>query len=85
MKNDIGNNIAELLIVIENVKKVDVYYKWNLIEQDPDDNKFVDCAIASGTDYIVTNDRHFNILKKIEFPKLYILSVDDFLKKVVKY
>ena len=77
---DIASNIAELLIVLNNVKKVDVYYKWNLIKQDPDDNKFVDCAIASGADYIVTNDQHFKILKNIEFPKVKIISVDDFLK-----
>lgn len=29
------------------VDKTDAYYTWWLIEQDVDDNKFVDCAIAA--------------------------------------
>ncbi|MDR2887093.1 MAG: helix-turn-helix domain-containing protein [Bacteroidales bacterium] len=28
----------------------------------------MDCALNAGADYIVTNDRHFNILKNIDFP-----------------
>ena len=46
------------------------HYKWNRIIADYDDNKFVDCAFMSGADYIVTNDKHFNILKIIDFPKI---------------
>ncbi|MFM9840969.1 MAG: putative toxin-antitoxin system toxin component, PIN family [Cyclobacteriaceae bacterium] len=49
-----------------------------MIKQDADDNKFVDCAIASNSDYIVTNDRHFEILKTIEFPKVQIVNVNEF-------
>ncbi|MBC8180569.1 PIN domain-containing protein [candidate division KSB1 bacterium] len=49
---------------------------------DEDDNKFVDCAISSNADFIVTNDRHFNILKNIEFPKVNVINVDDFLNKL---
>jgi DUF1016 N-terminal domain len=35
-----------------------------------DDNKFVDIAIASNADYIITNDKHFKILSKISFTKV---------------
>ncbi|MBQ1909660.1 MAG: putative toxin-antitoxin system toxin component, PIN family, partial [Bacteroidaceae bacterium] len=35
------------------------YYKFNLITADPEDNKFVDCAVASNAKYIVTEDRHY--------------------------
>ena len=47
------------------VMRIEVTTKWLLIVQDPDDDKFVDCAVAGQADYIVTNDGHFNILKTI--------------------
>lgn len=40
--------------------------------------KFVDCAIASNVDYIVTNDKHFQILKTVEFPEIRTLNIDEF-------
>ncbi len=52
---------------------------FHLIETDKDDNKFVDCAIAANAKYIVTEDHHFNVLKKIEFPKLNVVNIDEFL------
>jgi len=54
------------------------YYKWRLIEVDPDDNKYCDCAIAGKADYIVTEDKHFDVLKNIPFPKLTAVSIDSF-------
>lgn len=80
----ISHNIAEFLIKSPNVQKVEVSYKWNLIEQDYDDNKFVDAAIAGQTKYIVTNDRHFSILKDIPFPKVDTITIDDFLDFLTK-
>lgn len=44
------------------------------------DNKFIDCAIAANADYIVTNDKHFNVVKNIDFPKVNILSIQEFIK-----
>ncbi len=62
-----------------NVKSVNVFYKWNLIYPDLDDNKFVDCAIAANVDYLVTNDKDYNSLKKLPFPKLVVLNIDEFI------
>ncbi len=56
-----------------------VYYKWELISDDKDDNKFVDAYIASNADYLVTNDRHFNALKDIDFPFVNVINMDAFL------
>lgn len=67
-----------------NVKLINRYYEWKLITIDPDDNKFVDCAIASGCDYLVTNDKHFNILDQIEFPKVHVINDEAFLKLLVR-
>ena len=66
-----------------NVKLISPSYKWNLITADPDDNKFVDCAIAANAKFIVTEDHHFNALKEIGFPTVDIISIDDFLKEVL--
>ena len=55
------------------------YFKFNLIAVDPDDNKFVDCAIAAGARYLVSNDRHYDILKHIDYPKVDVLSLDEFM------
>ena len=54
-------------------------FYWNLISADPDDNKFVDCAVAANADFIVTNDAHFNILKTISFPKVNTISLQEFI------
>ena len=58
------------------------YYHFELIKADPDDNKFVDCAIVTHARYVVTNDHHYDVLKEIPFPKVQIISIQDFMKVV---
>src|SRR5690606_10695341 len=65
-----------LLVELPNVHFVHTFYQWNLITADVDDNKYCDCAIASRADYIITEDNHFNVLDKIPFPKLKVISID---------
>jgi len=71
----------ELMKIIEkqNTDLVIPDFKWNLISADPDDNKFVDCAVAANADFIVTNDAHFNILKTVSFPKVNTISLQEFI------
>jgi uncharacterized protein len=73
---------AELLIgalmLLPNVKKVDVHFHLQLIASDTDDNKFVDCAFAGNVNAIITDDKHFNELKAIGFPQLSVISLDKF-------
>ena len=57
------------------------YFKFQLIDDDPDDNKFVDCAISANAKYIVTEDHHYNILKHIDFPKVDCITLDEFMKE----
>ncbi len=57
-----------------------VYYNWNMIKNDPEDNKFFDIAVAAGVDYLVTNDAHFDIAKSLTFPAIKIITADEFLK-----
>ncbi|MDR2683675.1 MAG: PIN domain-containing protein [Dysgonamonadaceae bacterium] len=72
----------KILLNSSNVIPIIPYYKWNLISADPDDNKFVDCALNAGADYIVSNDRHFNMLKNIPFPKIKVIDIETF-KQVI--
>jgi hypothetical protein len=61
-----------------NVHHIIKHYRWNLITADPDDNKFVDCAVAGNVDYLVTNDRHFRVLKDLALPKVQVISIEAF-------
>lgn len=78
----IAKNVGNTIVSLKNLQKVEVYFKWHLITQDPDDNKFVDCAIAANVKYVVSNDKHFRILKNIDFPKVTVITIDEFLKEL---
>ncbi len=75
-------NVAEnvLRIISENPAtiNVEVYYRWHIITQDPDDDAFVDCAFSGNADYLITNDSDFNVLKDRKFPKINVISLEDF-------
>lgn len=43
-----------------------------------DNNKFVDCAIIAGADYIVSEDSHFHVLEHIPFPTVKVIRLDEF-------
>ena len=70
-----------ILAILKNpfVELFSPHYRFNLITTDPDDNKFVDCAIVANARYIVTNDHHYNILRKIKFPSVDVINLTDFL------
>lgn len=68
----------EAILRANNVLRVDAHFQFDLIKSDPDDNKFVDCAIAASADYIVTEDQHFNVLKTKIFPTVAIKRLKEF-------
>jgi uncharacterized protein len=61
-----------------NTIQTDIFYKRNLISVDEDDNKFVDTYISSNSDYLVTNNHHFNSLKSISFPKINVINLNEY-------
>lgn len=68
----------EMILRATNVLRVDAQYRFHLISADEDDNKFVDCAIVSNAEYIVTNDKHFKVLKDIPFPHVEVRKLEEF-------
>lgn len=79
---DLAKNILQLIENAPNVRWITKYYKWNLIKNDADDNKFVDCAIAGDAKFLVSDDKHFNVLKDISFPLVSLLKAADFLEEL---
>lgn len=65
----IAANVIQTLINSPFVNFVDPYYRFELIKHDMDDNKFVDCAVASNANFIVSENHHFSVLKKSNFPQ----------------
>ena len=76
----IAENVIMLILNMENVLLVDPYFRMMLITADKDDNKFTDCAFAAGADYLVSEDKHFNILRSTPFPQLNLVSLDEFMQ-----
>ncbi|MCQ2062807.1 MAG: putative toxin-antitoxin system toxin component, PIN family [Fibrobacter sp.] len=74
----IASNVVQTLLNSPSVELVDTFFRFDLIKKDPDDNKFVDCAIAGNATFVVSNDSHFDILREVEFPKLILKSLQEF-------
>jgi uncharacterized protein len=77
-----GEEIATLFLdaldALPNVHYQLKSYYFRLIPVDQDDEKFADCAIVSNVDYLVTNDRHFEVLKTIQFPIIRVVNDREF-------
>ncbi|MDP9230085.1 MAG: putative toxin-antitoxin system toxin component, PIN family [Bacteroidota bacterium] len=75
----VAENIIMLLLTSENIELHEIFFHWNLIENDKEDNKFCDLAIAGNADYLITNDGHFRVVNLSPFPPINIISAEDFL------
>lgn len=76
----VAHNVVNAIIRSPYTRKLDPHFRFGLIEQDPDDNKFVDCAIIANADYIVSEDTHFRVLEDIPFPRVSVIRLDDFIE-----
>jgi putative PIN family toxin of toxin-antitoxin system len=72
--------IIKTLINKPNFIRVYPTWRFGYIVTDPDDNKFVDCAICGRAELLVSNDKHFNVLKDIGFPYVKVLRIQDFVQ-----
>jgi uncharacterized protein len=78
MGKDVANAALDLLLELPNVHFVQKYYYWQLVEIDPDDNKFLDCAIAVGVQYIISNDKHIKVIEQYPYFKIQLVKFEVF-------
>ena len=76
---EIAKLVIDYLVTSPYVIFCNPYFNFNLIQNDADDNKFVDCAICANAKLIVTEDHHFDILKQCGFPRIPVMGLDDFM------
>ena len=76
---EVASNVIHLLLESQYVELVNPYFSLHLIEEDHDDDKFVDCAFAANATFIVSDDKHYDVLQDIDFPKLLVLKLKEFL------
>jgi putative PIN family toxin of toxin-antitoxin system len=80
MSVEVATNVIHLLLESKFVELIDPYFRLQLIEADHDDNKFVDCAFAANATYIVSDDKHYDVLKEVDFPQILVLKLKEFLR-----
>ena len=80
---EVAVNVVEAIARLRTTVYQETYIHFGLIQEDPDDNKFVDCAVAANAEYIVTNDKHFSVLKQIPWPKIVVLNIKEFLAQLL--
>lgn len=77
---EVAEYIMKTIINSPFVVFIDPFYKFDLIQADKDDNKFVDCAIAAQAKCIISNDHHYDVLSTIPFPHVEVIKLTDFME-----
>ena len=82
LRDNFGPVVADLTVAAflakPGTRRITIYYAHRLISADPDDDKFVNCALWANAHYLVTNDRHFRALQGLAFPKLTVVTMEQF-------
>ncbi|HLC58306.1 MAG TPA: putative toxin-antitoxin system toxin component, PIN family [Candidatus Nanoarchaeia archaeon] len=83
LKRDFKYTEQEVETILEKillfVQIIEPSEKLDIIKADPEDNKILECAVASKAEYILSYDKkHLLILK--EFQGILILTPEQFLK-----
>lgn len=60
--------VIEKFISISHIVEPNI--KVNIIKEDPEDNKILECAITGGVKYILSGDKHLLNLKRIKTIKI---------------
>lgn len=78
----VADNVIATIIRSPYCLRYDPHFHFGLITQDPDENKFVDCAIIANAGYVVSEDSHFNEFKDIPFPQVNVLKINEFMADI---
>ena len=76
----LAESVIKNILNRPNVVRVVPSWRFNMINADLDDNKFVDYAIAANADYIVSEDAHFNVLATMPFPRVNVLHLKEIVE-----
>ena len=68
----------QINLIKEYAEIIEIREKLDVVKEDPDDNKIIECAVSSNADYIVTGDNH--LLKIKEFNGIKIINSRDFIE-----
>lgn len=74
LKESLIRNLLKAAEFVKTKKKLDI------VKEDPEDNKVLECALFGKADYIVTGDKH--LLKLCKFNNIKILTPIEFLKEI---
>lgn len=69
-------------LLLPNIVFVKPSLNINVVVDDPDDNRIIECAIEGKSDYIISGDKH--LLQLAEYEGLKILRAPDFLRLLVE-
>ena len=83
MGQEVADAAIDLLTDLPNVHLIQKYFLWQLVESDPDDNKFLDCAIAAGAKFLVSEDRHLRVIEKYSYFGVKLVTLKMF-KEFIK-
>lgn len=82
IQDKIKNKNLEMKRTIEKIASISTIVepqeKYQVIKDDPDDDKFLDCAVAGKAEFIVSQNKH--LLKLKEFKNVKIVNPKEFLK-----
>jgi uncharacterized protein len=77
---EIALNVVKAILYNPHTILTQVYFSWRIVVNNPDDDKFVDVAFAANTHYLVSNGKHFEVVKQVAFPKIKIVSLAEFVE-----
>lgn len=66
--------------VLPFVKTIEVRKRLTVVRRDPDDNKFLECAVTGGAKYLVTGDR--DLLELDSYRGISIVTAGEFLNRM---
>ena len=69
---ELAKLLTERAVVVESQIQLDV------VKDDPDDNKFLECAVAGKADFIISGDHHLLSIK--EYKQIKILTIAQFIE-----
>jgi putative PIN family toxin of toxin-antitoxin system len=71
---------SSIKLILEIGRRVEISERCQVIKNDPDDDKFIETAIAGEAAFIVSGDRH--LLRLNEFKGVRILTPGEFIRIV---